>query len=271
MAAESGIRAPVLRPHAAVPLPPVVPEFRQVRRAPLRRADFEQFGYTDNCPGCANARAGRKHAVDHSEQCRSRMEAILMTTTEGHERLERARDRFAQAVKEPEDEAPHRKRRRPEGEGRHPLAPPWEGGGSSSRIGWALLPAPPPAPPPLAKRSLEQETKMTDATVEQQGESKSRREHPEVPQAAESSSGSISSSSSESSTDTEMGLVGLVDLCTILCDNSELSKRGRASGKPVAEGCEGGLVRERVTGKLVLQMQKIDRKFEIAVADLITD
>ena len=51
--------------------------------------------------GCANARAGRKRAVDHSEQCRSRMEAILMTTTERHERLERARDRFVQAAKEP--------------------------------------------------------------------------------------------------------------------------------------------------------------------------
>ena len=54
---------------------------------------------------------------------------------------------------------------------------------------------------------------MTDATVEQQGESKRRREHPEVPQAADSSS-----SSSESSTDTGMGLV---NVCTILCDNSE--------------------------------------------------
>ena len=42
--------------------------------------------------------------MDHSEQCRSRMETILLTTTEGHERLERVRDRFAQAAKEPEDE-----------------------------------------------------------------------------------------------------------------------------------------------------------------------
>ena len=68
----------------------------------MRRADFKKFGYTDNCPGCANARAGRKQAVDHSEQCRSRMETTLLTiTTEGHERLERARDRFAQAAKEP--------------------------------------------------------------------------------------------------------------------------------------------------------------------------
>ena len=46
-----GIRAPVLQPHAAVPLPPLAPEVRQVRRAPLRRTDFEKFGYTDNCLG----------------------------------------------------------------------------------------------------------------------------------------------------------------------------------------------------------------------------
>ena len=48
----------------------------------------------------ANARAGRKQAVDHSEQCRSRMEIFLATTTEGHGRPERARDRFAQAAEE---------------------------------------------------------------------------------------------------------------------------------------------------------------------------
>ena len=95
-----GIRALVLQPHAAVPQPPLTPEVRQVRRAPLRRTDRQLR------PGCANARAGRKQAVDHSEHCRSRMEAILSTTTEGHDRLERARDRFAQAAKEREDEEP---------------------------------------------------------------------------------------------------------------------------------------------------------------------
>ena len=110
------------------------------------------FGYTDNCPGCANARAGRKQAVDQSEQCHSRMETILSMTTEGHERLERARDRFAQAVKELEDEEPQRKRHRPEGEGRQPLAPSRSNyqEGSSSSSGSALPPAPPPLePPPL--------------------------------------------------------------------------------------------------------------------------
>ena len=82
---------------------------------------------------------------------------------------------------------------------------------------------PPLQPPPLAKRSLEQETEMTNATVEQQGEPKRRREQPEVPQAAESRS-----SSSESSTDTGMGLL---DVCTILCDKSEA--KGRCEGGPI--------------------------------------
>ena len=38
-----GIRALVLQPHEAVHWPPLVPEFRHVRRAPLRRTDFEQL------------------------------------------------------------------------------------------------------------------------------------------------------------------------------------------------------------------------------------
>ena len=75
-------------------------------------------------------------------------------------------------------------------------------------------------------RCLEHETEMTDATVEQQGEPKRRREHPEVPQAADSSSSS--SSGSESSPDTEMGLV---DVCAILSDNSEMESRCR--GGPI--------------------------------------
>ena len=48
------IRALVLQPHAALLPFPLVPEFQQVRRAPFRRTDFGQFGYTDN------AREGRK-------------------------------------------------------------------------------------------------------------------------------------------------------------------------------------------------------------------
>ena len=56
---------------------------------------------------------------------------------------------------------------------------------------------------------------MTDETVEPQGGSKRSRENPEAPHAA----------------------MGFVDVCTILCGNSE-----RATAKPVAvaEGREGG-------------------------------
>ena len=209
----------MLQPHAAVPLPLFVLEPRQVRRAPLRRADFEQSGYTDTCPGCANARAGRKQAVDHSEQCRSRMVAILLTTTEGHMRLERARERFALFAEEPRCDEVSAQETSPRG--RREAA---SCATSINSVGVGVV---------LAafrrclqmcrlqKRSLEQETDMTDASVEE-GERKRCKEHPTVPGSASSS---CSSSGSESSTDTEMGLV---DVCTILPEN------------PETESCRGG-------------------------------
>ena len=118
------IKASVLQPHAAVPLPPLAPEVRQVRRA-IAQNQPEQVGYTDNCPGCGNARASCKQAVDHSGQCRSHMEAILVTTTKVHMRLERARERFAQVAnrQEPRVMESSRKRHRLKGEGEQPLAP----------------------------------------------------------------------------------------------------------------------------------------------------
>ena len=115
------------------------------------------------------------------------MEAILVTTTEGHMRLERAREDFAQFAEEPGVTESSRKRHRPEGEGQQPLAPPasiaLESGvhqeGVKTSSGSPLL-----ASVPLAKRSLEQETDMTDAPVEQ-GERKRCMEHPTVPEQAE--------------------------------------------------------------------------------------
>ena len=127
-----------------------------------------------------------------------------MTTTEGHMRLERAREPGVM-------ESP-RKRHRPGGERWQPLAPPasplesgvrstYQERGSISS-GSAL-----PASVPLAKRCLEQETDMTGASVEQ-GERKKCLVHPRVPESADSSN----SNSSESSTDNE---IGSVDVCTI--------------------------------------------------------
>ena len=86
---------------------------------------------------------------------------------------------------------------------------------------------PPPLEPPLLEKwSLEHETETTAATVEQLREPKWRREHPERPQARDNRSSS--SSSSESLTDTEMELV---DVCTILSENSEAE--GSLRGGPI--------------------------------------
>ena len=111
-----GIRAPVLQPHAAVPLPPLAPEVRRVRRAPLRRTDFERFGTQTLVPDVpTQGQVVNKRWIIQNNAVPAWI-AILSTTTEGHERLERARDRFAQAATEPEEEKPQRKRHRPEGE-----------------------------------------------------------------------------------------------------------------------------------------------------------
>ena len=163
MAAEMGPGHPCC---TAVPVPPPpVPNTRQVRRVQLRRNEFERFRYTDSGPGCANARAGRKQAIDHSERCRSRMETILSTTTEGQMRLDQAKERFAQyaqAVRQPGEMEPQRKRYRPEGEGRQPLAPPrsnYQVGGSNSSGSFMPAEGVPSSPTSTqtANRRLEQE------------------------------------------------------------------------------------------------------------------
>ena len=148
--------------------------------------------------------------VDHSEQCRSRMETFLWTTTEGQMRLDQAEERFAQypeAVRQPGEMEPQRKRYRPEGELRQPLAPPrstYQVGGSNSSGSFMLAEGVPSSPtsPQTAKRGLEQEeAEMTDVPTEHQGEPKRRKEQ-EV----------ADSSSRETSSDSEMGLM---DVCTI--------------------------------------------------------
>ena len=131
-------------------------------------------------------------------------------------------------------EEPRRKRHRPEGEGVQPPAPRASSNyreGSSSSSGSAL--PPPPAPPPLEPPPLEKtrfgpgnRNDRCNRRKKRKAVPKRRKEHPEMPQAADSRSSS--SSSNESSTDTEMGLV---DMRTIRCENSEAESRCR--GGPV--------------------------------------
>ena len=95
---------------------------------------------------------------------------------------------------------------------------------------------------------------MTDATVEQQGEPKRRRGHPEVHRAMDSSS-----SSSESSTDTEMGLV---DVCTIL------EAEGRCEGCPTTlDLTKWDFSKADCRNKC----KEIGREIEAVGADWITD
>ena len=70
----------------------------RARRARLRRADFVRFGYSNFCPGCENLQAGGLQAINHSEQCRQRMEEKLAETEEGLDRVRRAKFRLDQAV-----------------------------------------------------------------------------------------------------------------------------------------------------------------------------
>ena len=62
----------------------------------LCRADFEQFGHTDNCPG-PNARAGYENAGRSLPAWRRSWRRPL----KGTRGLERARERFAQFAEEP--------------------------------------------------------------------------------------------------------------------------------------------------------------------------
>ena len=69
-------------------------------RAHLSKSDFEKFGYTDKCRGCAAKLRGMK-PQPHAEHCRKRMEKLL----EGDERLDRAKARKESKRRGLEDEA----------------------------------------------------------------------------------------------------------------------------------------------------------------------
>ena len=151
------------------------------------------------------------------------------TSAEGDPPSNGAAEGSVNVVKgQPEDEALQRKRHRPEGEGGQRFAPPGEGRSTVAvpAVRRYLL-----RHHHLNHRHLQngvrnKRPKLLMQPSNSRRESKRRREHPEVPQAADGRSSG--SSSSERSTDTQMGLV---DVCTILCDISEAEGR-----------CEGGQV-----------------------------
>ena len=66
------------RPAEMVPRDPgeVLME-NKVARTNLRRADFEQWGLREGCPGCRYLRTGQERQQAHSEPCRRRIEGLL--------------------------------------------------------------------------------------------------------------------------------------------------------------------------------------------------
>ena len=96
-----------------VPAPPKVRLETGARRLKLAKKDFAQFGLTIGCAGCKQLTRASGSAVNHSENCRSRIEAELAKTAEGKARLEAVEQRLTEAVVEVverEDEKSRRER-----------------------------------------------------------------------------------------------------------------------------------------------------------------
>ena len=73
----------------------------KVARTYLRRADFEQWGLSEGCPGCPGyryLRTGQGRQQAHSEACRKRIEGLLKGDSLGAARLAAADERINRAL-----------------------------------------------------------------------------------------------------------------------------------------------------------------------------
>ena len=70
----------------------------KVARTYLRRADFEQWGLSEGCPGCQYLRTGQGRQQAHSEACRKRIEGLLRGDSAGSARLAAADERTNRAL-----------------------------------------------------------------------------------------------------------------------------------------------------------------------------
>ena len=59
----------------------------KVARTYLRRADFEQWGLSECCPGCRYLRTGQGRQQALSEACQRRIEGLLKGDPVGSARL----------------------------------------------------------------------------------------------------------------------------------------------------------------------------------------
>ena len=64
----------------------------------LRRADFEQWGLSQGCPGCRHLRTGQVRQQAHSEACRKSIEGLLEGDSVGVARLAAVDERINRAL-----------------------------------------------------------------------------------------------------------------------------------------------------------------------------
>ena len=85
------VSAPVHMPDAErnVPVP---------RRLMLRQTDFAKFGFTAGCAGCEWYTHKIGHSKNHTEDCRTRIEAAVAESDDGKTRLDKNKDRIDHAV-----------------------------------------------------------------------------------------------------------------------------------------------------------------------------
>eukprot|EP00971_Amphidinium_carterae_P307896 6118997-Amphidinium_carterae.1 len=82
---------------AAVPFVPVAVPLPSVRRRYVTKADLRRFGATIGCQACAEISATGATKKIHTEECRSRIEAMLRDVAGGPERLEAHKRRREEA------------------------------------------------------------------------------------------------------------------------------------------------------------------------------
>ena len=67
------------------------------RRFHITKKDIQRFWFSDGCVGCNAMRQG-KTVQRHSEYCRRREQEDLKSTEEGRGKLEKAEERFTEAL-----------------------------------------------------------------------------------------------------------------------------------------------------------------------------
>jgi hypothetical protein len=70
----------------------------EVRVAKIYKEDVEEHGPTPKCPGCRALKNGSKYRAKHSDECRTRFEALLSETDAGKKRFEAARERRLEGI-----------------------------------------------------------------------------------------------------------------------------------------------------------------------------